>query len=457
MRSLLNSSASLSAIRAARLALRSPAPIRPAPSHFTSPRSFAPASSRFLSTTPSLLSSDDSKMNPITPPEPLQRTSSVGSDSSDVQVSGTGYRVPKAPAPHEQTPTTDVARIIQETSNDPPKPFEPKPASFPVQPDTSIVEGNGNGHGNGNGSGASAGHATCSCGGDHAPGAHASNTLTVGAAPKKPKHLFKSTSALIADKPAKDATLAGAVAAKDANDPTKTPTTPQSNPAALMTSIPTTFSTLGKLLESNKKWAANVNKRKPNYFTNLAAQQSPQLLWIGCSDSRVPANQLLNLEPGEVFVARNIANVVTHTDMSLLSVLQYAVDVLKVKHVIVCGHYGCGGVIASMTSKQFGLIDNWLRTIKDIYTANQSKLDALPDNKARVDLMCELNVVQSVHNVCATTIVQNAWARKQELSVHGWCYRIDDGLVRDLGICISEPNQISQIYKVVGEKANPNA
>ncbi|KNE59242.1 hypothetical protein AMAG_03556 [Allomyces macrogynus ATCC 38327] len=210
MRSLLNSSASLSAIRAARLALRSPAPIRPAPaSHLSSPRSFAPASSRFLSTTRSLLSSsDDSKMNPITPPEPLQRTSSVGSDSSDVQVSGTGYRVPKAPLPHEQTPTTDVARIIQESSNDPPKPFEPKPASFPVQPDTSIVDGNGNGTG-------AVGHATCSCGGDHAPGAHG-NTLAVGAPPKKPKHLHKSTSALIADKPAKDVTLAGAVAAKDA-------------------------------------------------------------------------------------------------------------------------------------------------------------------------------------------------------------------------------------------------
>ncbi|ORZ34642.1 carbonic anhydrase [Catenaria anguillulae PL171] len=221
--------------------------------------------------------------------------------------------------------------------------------------------------------------------------------------------------------------------------------------------VPGSFNTLPELLKANKTWAANMVKLDPNFFANLANQQSPQLLWIGCSDSRVPANQIINLAPGEVFVHRNIANVVNHGDLNALSVLQYAVDVLKVKHVIVTGHYGCGGVAASMTNQQFGLIDNWLRTIKDVYQANEAKLDALKDPKAKLDLMVELNVANSVRNVCATTIVQNAWKRGQELSVHGWCYRLEDGVIRDLDICISQPEQISRIYNVMSGKTVANA
>ncbi|KAI9183570.1 hypothetical protein H9P43_004488 [Blastocladiella emersonii ATCC 22665] len=223
-------------------------------------------------------------------------------------------------------------------------------------------------------------------------------------------------------------------------------------PGRLMQHIPTTFSNLNNLLEANKTWASSVQRKRPNFFKELSDQQSPQILWVGCSDSRVPANQIINLQPGEVFVHRNIANVVQHTDLNCLSVIQYAVDVLRVKHIIVVGHYGCGGVVASMTSRQYGLIDNWLRAIKDVYKANEEKIEALPDQKARVDLMCELNVAQSVRNVCATTIVQNAWQRKQELSVHGWCYRLEDGIIRDLDLCVSGPSQISRIYDTVGEK-----
>ncbi|KAL7752228.1 hypothetical protein RI367_002273 [Sorochytrium milnesiophthora] len=216
--------------------------------------------------------------------------------------------------------------------------------------------------------------------------------------------------------------------------------------------MPSAFSTLSNLLEANRKWAERMNQKKPGFFGRLAAQQAPQLLWIGCSDSRVPANQIVNLEPGEVFVHRNVANVVLHTDLNSLSVLQYAVDVLKVKHVIVCGHYGCGGVLASMTSRQYGLIDNWIRGIKDLYAANLMELDSIADMKQRADLLCELNVAQSVRNVCATTIIQNAWARDQEVSVHGWCYRIDDGLIRDLDICVSNQSQVQKIYAMVDEK-----
>ncbi|KAJ1504192.1 hypothetical protein HMI55_002123 [Coelomomyces lativittatus] len=205
--------------------------------------------------------------------------------------------------------------------------------------------------------------------------------------------------------------------------------------------IPSTFSSLDVLLKANEQWAKNMVEKKPDFFLNLTI-----------SDSRVPANQIVNLEPGEVFVHRNISNIVLHTDLNCLSVLQYAVDVLKVKHVIVCGHYGCGGVIAAMNNQQFGLIDNWLRAVKDIYHANEEKLDKLPDTKSQIDLMCELNVAQSVKNVCATTIVQNAWHRSQELSVHGWCYRIEDGIIRDLDICVTNPDQVFKVYKMVAEK-----
>ncbi|KAI9144496.1 carbonic anhydrase [Paraphysoderma sedebokerense] len=221
------------------------------------------------------------------------------------------------------------------------------------------------------------------------------------------------------------------------------------SPLRLIRQIPTTFSTLNNLLEANKIWAATMVKKNGDFFTKLANQQSPQVFWIGCSDSRVPANQIVNLQPGEVFVHRNIANVVTHTDINCLSVLQYAVDVLKVKHIIVCGHYGCGGVVASMCAKQYGLIDNWLRNIKDLYAHHVHDLEGCENEKAKADLMCELNVANSVRNVCATTIVQNAWARNQELSVHGWCYRIEDGLIRDLGLCISDPSMVEKVYQMI--------
>lgn len=194
---------------------------------------------------------------------------------------------------------------------------------------------------------------------------------------------------------------------------------------------------------------------RPDFFLRLANQQSPQCLWVGCSDSRVPANQIISLEPGEVFVHRNVANIISHSDVNALSALQYAVDVLKVRHVIVCGHYGCGGVLASMSNRQYGLIDNWLRYLKDIYQGHSEVLDKLPEGPERADLMCELNVVHSVKNICVTTIVQNAWARGQQVDVHGWCYRLTDGIIRDLGIRISGPGQLSNIYRFLDDKDKP--
>ncbi|KAF9354301.1 hypothetical protein BGX26_007858 [Mortierella sp. AD094] len=195
-----------------------------------------------------------------------------------------------------------------------------------------------------------------------------------------------------------------------------------------------------KLLGQNKAWAKKTEEERPGFFAKLEEQQKPQVLWIGCSDSRVPANQIVNLDPGEIFVHRNIANVVTHTDMNLLSVLEYAVDVLKVRHIIICGHYGCGGVAASLTQKEFGIIDNWLRNIKDLYTIHRKKFDALPQgSKEQHDLLTELNVIQSALNVCHTSIIQKAWSRGAELSVHGWCYRLSDGVIRNLGLCIEGP------------------
>lgn len=207
-------------------------------------------------------------------------------------------------------------------------------------------------------------------------------------------------------------------------------------------------SPLSHLLTKNKEWADRIRAQNPTFFQSLVSQQKPELLWIGCSDSRVPANEIVDLAPGEVFVHRNIANVVLHTDLNCLSVLQYAVEVLKVKHVIVCGHYGCGGVKAAMESKQYGLIDNWLRNIKDIYKVNEAKLEKIRDEGQRWDLMTELNVYASVSAVCQTTIVQNAWARGQPLSVHGWCYRLNDGRIRDLGVVINRPDDIDKIYRV---------
>ena len=205
---------------------------------------------------------------------------------------------------------------------------------------------------------------------------------------------------------------------------------------------------LEKLLESNREWAEKTTAADPDFFSNLAGLQEPEYLWIGCSDSRVPANQITGLKPGEVFVHRNIANVVEHTDLNVLSVLQYSVDVLAVKHIIVCGHYGCGGVKAAMDNRSFGLLDNWIRRIKDVYQYNHAQLAALPDDQARFDRLCELNVQTQVAHVCHTSIVQEAWNRGQDLAVHAWIYGIDDGRIRDLDINVCEPDQVPEIYQI---------
>lgn len=188
---------------------------------------------------------------------------------------------------------------------------------------------------------------------------------------------------------------------------------------------------LPHLFANNVDWAKEMTDKDPEYFERLAAQQTPEILWIGCSDSRVPANQIVNLPPGEVFVHRNIANVVVHTDLNCLSVIQYAVDVLKVKHIVVCGHYGCGGVKASMGNEEHGLIDNWLMHIKDVSRLHETQLAGLADKK-RFDRLCELNVVEQLKNVSNTPIVQGAWKRGQELTVHGWIYDIKNGILKDL-------------------------
>jgi carbonic anhydrase len=203
-----------------------------------------------------------------------------------------------------------------------------------------------------------------------------------------------------------------------------------------------------QLFENNRRWAAQMTAEDPQFFTTLAKQQAPKLLWIGCSDSRVPANQIVGLPPGELFVHRNVANVVIHTDLNCLSVLQYAIDVLHVEHIMVCGHVGCGGVRAAMSNFEYGLIDNWLRSIKDVYQANRATLDILPNEDDRVARLCELNVAQQVANVCHTTIVQGAWRHGRQLSVHGFIYDIADGLLRDLGFCVTGPDQIPPIYRV---------
>ncbi|MDE1461670.1 carbonate dehydratase [Spartinivicinus poritis] len=206
--------------------------------------------------------------------------------------------------------------------------------------------------------------------------------------------------------------------------------------------------TLKHLLDRNQAWAASIKEKDPEFFAQLSKQQAPEYLWIGCSDSRVPANQIVDLPPGEVFVHRNIANVVVHTDLNCLSVLQFAVEVLKVKHIIVCGHYGCGGIKAAIDHHEHGLIDNWLRNIKDIYRYHQEKLDEVKDERERINALCELNVIEQVANVCHTTIVQNAWKAGQELSVHGWIYSIEDGILRDLNVCTTSLNEIDQIHRV---------
>lgn len=205
---------------------------------------------------------------------------------------------------------------------------------------------------------------------------------------------------------------------------------------------------LKDLLEKNRQWASDRQKEDPLYFQRLCSQQAPKYLWIGCSDSRVPANQITGLQPGEVFVHRNVANIVVHTDFNALSVIQYAVEVLKVEHIIVCGHYGCGGVSAALQNRQRGLIDNWLRNIKELYDRHEEKFHELPDQE-RLDKLCELNVEQQVINVCHTTIVQNAWQQNQKLSVHGWVYPLNDGIIRDLNVSIDSPDGIKDIFKML--------
>ena len=200
---------------------------------------------------------------------------------------------------------------------------------------------------------------------------------------------------------------------------------------------------LAELFESNRAWAAAMVATDPGFFAELAEHQSPEYLWIGCSDSRVPANQIVGLAPGDVFVHRNVANVVVHTDLNCLSVLQYAVDVLRVQHVIVCGHYGCGGVAAALHGSRHGLIDNWLRHVMDVGEKHADELASLPEEQ-RFDRLCELNVIEQVVNVCQTTIVEDAWARGQSLTVHGIVYGLEDGLLRDLGVSVSSIEALPQ-------------
>ena len=201
-----------------------------------------------------------------------------------------------------------------------------------------------------------------------------------------------------------------------------------------------------QLLENNKKWVADQLAIEPKYFDKLANSQNPEYLWIGCSDSRVPANTITGTDPGEMFVHRNIANMVVHSDMNMLSVLSYAVEVLKVKHVIVCGHYGCGGVMAALKNQQFGLIDNWLRHIKDVYRYHHQELDAIEDETLRARRFVEVNVQEQVHDLGKTSIVQNAWKRNQPLHLHGWVYDIHDGLINDLGVNFTCPKDLHSVY-----------
>jgi carbonic anhydrase len=204
---------------------------------------------------------------------------------------------------------------------------------------------------------------------------------------------------------------------------------------------------LKQLLENNRIWAAEIKTHDPEFFQALAQQQTPGYLWIGCSDSRVPATQLVGLLPGDMFVHRNVANVVVHTDFNCLSALQFAVDVLQVSHVIVCGHDGCGGVNAALQNLQLGLIDNWLRHVQDVMHSHLVLLSRIDDETERLNKLCELNVIEQVLNVGRTTIVQNAWARGQELLVHGWIYGIGDGLLRDLNICVNSQSDLAAARK----------
>ena len=205
---------------------------------------------------------------------------------------------------------------------------------------------------------------------------------------------------------------------------------------------------LPELFNNNKKWASEIWASNPEFFSRLVAQQAPEYLWIGCSDSRVPANEIVGLLPGELFVHRNVGNLVIHTDMNCLSVLQYAVDMLKIKHVIVCGHYGCGGIQAALENKPHGLVDNWLRHIRDIHYRHRDKLSIL-SKAEQMRKLCELNAVEQVINVGNTTIIQDAWKRGQKIAIHGWIYDIADGLLRDLSVCVNSRRELDILQKKI--------
>jgi carbonic anhydrase len=205
--------------------------------------------------------------------------------------------------------------------------------------------------------------------------------------------------------------------------------------------------TLNNLFENNRRWSESLRAQDPAFFRELSQQQSPQYLWIGCSDSRVPATQLVDLQPGEMFVHRNVANLVIHTDLNCLSVLQFAVEVLQVRHVIVCGHYGCGGVQAALRGTKLGLIDNWLRHVQDVMQRHTRLLEGIEDEARRSDRLCELNVVEQVFNVGQTTVVEGAWARDQELTLHGWVYSLENGLLRDLSMTAASTRELHDGYR----------
>jgi carbonic anhydrase len=200
---------------------------------------------------------------------------------------------------------------------------------------------------------------------------------------------------------------------------------------------------LKNLFENNRAWADDVKRQDPEFFSRLAAQQTPQYFWIGCSDSRVPANQIVGMAPGEMFVHRNVANLVVHTDLNCLSAMQFAVDVLRVGHIIVCGHYGCGGILASLRDDKLGLVDNWLRHVQDVRAKYQPELDALGSEAERHRRLCEVNVIEQVVNVARTSVVRDAWSRGQTLAVHGWIYDVHDGLLRDSGICVTTESEVT--------------
>jgi carbonic anhydrase len=210
---------------------------------------------------------------------------------------------------------------------------------------------------------------------------------------------------------------------------------------------------LTHLIERNRAWAENIKARTPDFFQKLSEQQSPEYLWIGCSDSRVPANEIVAMSPGEIFVHRNVANLVVHTDLNCLSAVQYAVEALHVKHIIVCGHYGCGGVRAAMLNLKLGLIDNWLRHIQDVIQKHAELLSGIADESERLDKLCELNIIEQVSNVCQTTIVQSAWESGQELIVHGWVYGLSDGLIRDLNMHVTNQSEVVAVYRAAIAKA----